>query len=91
MLIGIIKNIDKTYEYLYKINNELISFHVDNNGFSKSNKSTTRTRKSTSWKEIEYITRTVWPTNCWFIRHGYESINVRGVNITPLFLHCEVR
>lgn len=39
MLIGIIKNIDKTYEYLYKINNELISFHVDNNGFSKSNKS----------------------------------------------------
>ena len=39
MLIGIIKNTDKTYEYLYKINDELISFHVDNNGFSKSNRS----------------------------------------------------
>lgn len=37
MLIAIIENKDKTYEYLYKINNELIPYHVDKIGFSNSN------------------------------------------------------
>lgn len=37
MLIAIIENKDKTYEYLYKINNELISYHIDKSGFSNSN------------------------------------------------------
>lgn len=36
MLVAIIKNADRTYEYLYEIQNELISFHVDKNGFSLS-------------------------------------------------------
>ena len=37
MLISIIENKDKSYEYLYKINNELITFHIDKFGFSNSN------------------------------------------------------
>lgn len=37
MLISIIENKDKSYEYLYKINNELITFHIDKSGFSNSN------------------------------------------------------
>lgn len=39
MLVAIIKNADRTYEYLYEIQNELISFHVDKNGFSLSDNS----------------------------------------------------
>lgn len=39
MLVAIIKNADRTYEYLYEIQNELISFHIDKNGFSLSDNS----------------------------------------------------
>ena len=37
MLIAIIENKDKTYEYLYEVNNKLISYHIDKHGFSNSN------------------------------------------------------
>ena len=37
MLVAIIKNIDRTYEYLYEIQGKLISFHIDKDGFSLSN------------------------------------------------------
>ena len=39
MLAAIIKNADNTYEHLYKINNDLVSIHIDNNGVSLSDNS----------------------------------------------------
>lgn len=39
MLVGIIKNLDKTYEYLFEKDNDLVSLHVSAYGFSKSNAS----------------------------------------------------
>lgn len=37
MLVGIIKNLDKTYEYLFLKDNTFVSLHVSVDGFSKSN------------------------------------------------------
>lgn len=37
MLVGIIKNLDKTYEYLFLKDNTFVSLHVSADGFSESN------------------------------------------------------
>ncbi len=58
MLVAMIKNIDRTYEYLYEIQDKLISFHVDKNGFSLSDYSYINTiiSKFKYKSSCEYIT-----------------------------------